>query len=61
MITVGIITVSDRASRGQYADKGGPALKAFCEQRGWNVVATTVVPDEEELIQEKIGEFIQKE
>ena len=61
MISVGIISVSDRASRSQYEDKGGPALKAFCEQRGWNVVAATVVPDEEELIQEKIGEFIQKE
>ena len=58
---VGLISVSDRASRGQYEDKSGPALKALCEQRGWNVVATTVVPDEEELIQEKIGEFIQKE
>jgi len=26
-ITVGIITVSDRASRGEYDDLGGPALK----------------------------------
>ncbi|HUI07414.1 MAG TPA: MogA/MoaB family molybdenum cofactor biosynthesis protein [Verrucomicrobiae bacterium] len=61
MLTVGIITVSDRATRGRYEDRSGPALKQFCEQRGWNVAATTVVPDEEELIQEKIGEFIQKE
>jgi len=60
-MNVGIISVSDRASRGQYEDRGGPALKGFCEARAWNVVATTMVPDEEELIQEKIGEFIQKE
>jgi len=26
-ISVGIITVSDRASRGEYNDLGGPALK----------------------------------
>jgi len=61
MLRVGLISISDRASRGQYDDKGGPALKTFCEQRGWTVVATTVVPDEEELIQEKVGEFVQKE
>ena len=27
MITVGIITVSDRASAGEYEDHGGPAVK----------------------------------
>lgn len=50
MITVAIITVSDRASRGQYEDKSGPALRKFCEQQGWRVTATRVVPDEEALI-----------
>lgn len=50
MITVGIITVSDRASRGQYADNSGPALRQFCEQHGWTVTDVRVVPDEETLI-----------
>lgn len=50
MITVGIITVSDRASRGQYEDKSGPALRQFCEQQSWPVTAQRVVPDEEALI-----------
>jgi molybdopterin adenylyltransferase len=50
MITVGIITVSDRASRGQYEDQSGPALQQFCEQHDWSVAATRVVPDEEALI-----------
>ena len=26
---VGIVTVSDRASRGEYADEGGPAIRAY--------------------------------
>ncbi len=34
MISVGIITVSDRALRAEYEDKGGPALKLFCEKHG---------------------------
>ena len=57
MISVGIITVSDRAFRGQYEDKSGPALKQFCEKRGWSVVAQPVVPDEEALIGDKTLEL----
>jgi molybdopterin adenylyltransferase len=57
MISVGIITVSDRAFRGQYEDKSGPALKAFCEKRSWPVTANAVVPDEEALIGDKTVEL----
>jgi len=57
MISVGIITVSDRTSRGQYEDKSGPALKQFCEKRGWQVAAQVVVPDEEALIGDKALEL----
>ena len=57
MIPVGIITVSDRAFRGDYENQGGPALQLFCEKRGWQVAAQVVVPDEEALIGEKILEF----
>jgi|SRR5579862_3945806 len=57
MITVGIITVSDRVFRAEYEDKGGPALKQFCEKRGWQVAAQAVVPDEEALIGDKAQEL----
>ena len=57
MITVAIITVSDRASRGEYDDKSGPALKAFCEKRGWNVTGQAVVPDEEAVIGDRTLEL----
>lgn len=53
MITVGIITVSDRVSRGEYEDMSGPALKQFCEKIGWQNTAQAVVPDEEALIGDK--------
>lgn len=29
---IGIVTVSDRASRGQYVDRGGPAINAYLSQ-----------------------------
>ena len=57
MITTGIITVSDRVSRGEMEDRGGPALKQFCEKQGWTVSAQAVAPDEQPLIQAKTKEF----
>ena len=57
MISVGIITVSDRASRGDYEDQGGPALKSFCEKCDWQIAAQAVVPDEEALIGDKTLEL----
>jgi molybdopterin adenylyltransferase len=57
MISVGIITVSDRVFRSEYEDKGGPALKQFCERRRWEVTTQAVVPDEEALIGDKTLEL----
>lgn len=53
-ISVGIVTVSDRASAGVYDDLGGPALASQVKQLGWNVQAEAIVPDEIRRIQEAI-------
>jgi len=57
MITVGIITISDRASAGDYEDLGGPAVKQAAESRGWQVVAEAIVPDDKARIQDTIRSF----
>ncbi len=57
-ISVGIVTISDRASRGQYDDLGGPALKKAAEGYGWKVIADALVPDEKRDIQRAIRELI---
>ena len=59
-IQAGIITVSDRASRGEYDDLGGPALKKASEAYGWHVLAETLVPDEKSEIQRAIREQIRR-
>src|ERR1041384_7120776 len=59
-ITVGIITVSDRASRGLYDDLGGPALQKAAEQYGWKIGGESVVPDEKSDIQRSIRELIRR-
>src|SRR3954465_11620569 len=56
-IVVGIITVSDRASAGDYADLGGPALKKVAQESGWKVLAEAIVPDDLKRIQETIRSF----
>src|SRR5437764_9676352 len=56
-IVVGIITISDRASRGQYQDLGGPAVKAAAEKRGWDVLAEAIIPDDKRRIQETVRSF----
>jgi molybdopterin adenylyltransferase len=55
---VGIITISDRAARGDYADLSGPALTKAATNHGWSVVAETVVPDEVRQVQDAIREQI---
>jgi molybdopterin adenylyltransferase len=56
-MTVGIITISDRASVGDYEDLGGPALKKVVQKMGWHVLAEAIVADEITRIQETIRSF----
>jgi len=60
-IRVGIITVSDRASKGLYDDLGGPALKKAAEGHGWKVCGDALVPDEKRDIQRAIRELIRQD
>src|SRR6267143_559361 len=59
-IQVGIITISDRASVGEYADLGGPALKKLADEYGWQVLSEAIVPDDAVRIQETIRSFSQQ-
>jgi molybdopterin adenylyltransferase len=59
-IPTGIITVSDRASKGLYDDLGGPALKQAADGYGWKVLTESLVPDEKREIQRAIREQIAK-
>lgn len=57
---IGIVTVSDRASRGEYEDKGGPAIHETLSEylvSAWEPVAR-VIPDEQETIERTLIELI---
>ena len=57
-IQTGIITISDRASRGTYEDQGGPALKSAAQANGWSVLTESLVPDDIPAIQEAIRQQV---
>jgi molybdopterin adenylyltransferase len=59
-ITVGIITISDRASAGDYKDLGGPALKEAAQKAGWQILSDAIVPDAADHIQQAIRSFSQQ-
>ena len=56
-ISVGIITISDRASAGEYDDLGGPALKKVAAESGWHVLCEAVIPDDSARIRATIRSF----
>jgi molybdopterin adenylyltransferase len=56
---IGILTVSDRASRGDYADEGGPAIRAYLGEvlsSPWEP-RERIVPDDVDAIAAAIMEF----
>ena len=56
---IGIVTVSDRASSGEYEDKGGPAIQAWLRRvltNPWEAVVR-VIPDEQKLIEATLIEL----
>jgi molybdopterin adenylyltransferase len=60
---IGIVTVSDRASRGEYEDRGGPAILACLREVlccDWDPV-TRVIPDEQHLIEMNLTELCDQE
>ena len=59
---IGILTVSDRAFRGIYEDRGGPAIHAYLTEvltSPWEAVAR-VTPDEFEQIESALIDMIDK-
>ncbi|MEZ6128602.1 MAG: molybdopterin adenylyltransferase [Planctomycetaceae bacterium] len=56
---IGILTVSDRASRGDYEDRGGPAIRHYLNEvlsSPWEASAV-VVSDDQRLIQEALTDM----
>jgi len=61
MFTMGILTVSDKGSRGEREDESGRAIKETLASLDANLVKYDVVPDEREVISGKLIEWVDEE
>lgn len=62
-ITIGLVSISDRASDGRYEDQGIPALRAWLDgalTTPWQAVAR-LIPDERPLIEQTLTELADQE
>lgn len=56
-VRVGVVTASDKGSRGERRDESGPAIADIVGQLGWEVVAYAVLPDERQAIAARLREM----
>jgi molybdopterin adenylyltransferase len=49
-----ILVLSDLATRGEREDRSGPAVREILESHGWQVTALEVLPDEFDLIRDRL-------
>ena len=57
MFSAGILTVSDKGSRGEREDLSGPEIRRIVEDLGFRVEASEIVPDEADQVERKLIEF----
>lgn len=56
-IRFGILTASDRSSRGEREDSSGPALARLIQAEGWSVTKQLILPDDKSAISQKLVEW----
>ena len=49
-----VITLSDKASRGERKDESGPAAVRMLEEAGYEIIETILLPDEPELLRKEL-------
>ncbi len=60
-LTLAIVTISDRSSRGERKDLTGPELKRFLEAKGAKIIYMSVIPDEKEIIRAELMDLCDRE
>jgi len=53
----GILTLSDRSSRGEREDASGPALTRLIQAENWSVAKQALLPDNESTIREILSQW----
>lgn len=56
-LSIAIITVSDKGYRGESEDRSGKYIQDYFKEKGWNISEYVIVPDELNMIREKLTEI----
>jgi molybdopterin adenylyltransferase len=59
--TAGVLTISDKGSRGLRKDESGPAAVELLEAQGFSVLRVAVVPDDRRRIADTLREWADKD
>jgi molybdopterin adenylyltransferase len=60
MITVAVLTLSDKGSKGERVDSSGPLIQDMLKSISAEVKFYDILPDEKELIKKKLIEYTEK-
>jgi molybdopterin adenylyltransferase len=58
LITAGVITLSDKGSKGERVDLSGPEVIRMLKEIGIETTGYEIVPDEADVIEKKLIEFV---
>jgi len=61
MFTAGILTISDKGSRGERQDKSGDVIREIFSSMDVRIANYDIVPDEKELIVEKLVKWVDED
>ena len=61
MFTVGILTISDKGSRGERQDKSGEAIREILPSIDARIVNYDIIPDEKKLIVKKLIKWVDED
>ena len=61
MFKAAVLTVSDRCSRGERLDEGGPLVAELLKHAGYEVIQTMIVPDERGRIEAALRQWCDRE
>jgi len=57
MLTIGILTISDKGARGQRYDESGQTIRDIFSDLGSDIASYEIVPDEMDIIRQKLAEW----
>ncbi|WP_407313243.1 molybdopterin adenylyltransferase [Desulfosporosinus sp. SB140] len=58
MMRIGIITASDKGSRGEREDLSGPALKELAQSMDWEVAEYIILPDDQSMLEGTMRQWV---